>query len=68
MFSNTFAGIAPASAPGFVLAQGVGGCLAILTIRALYPHVTPRDAADVVMPRLDEDRAPAPILPRAEAR
>jgi arsenate reductase len=37
MFSNTFAGIAPAAVPGFVLAQLAGGAAAILVIRALYP-------------------------------
>jgi glycerol uptake facilitator-like aquaporin len=50
IFSDTFAGIAPASAPGFVLAQLAGGLAALLTIHVLYPHVTPRDAADVVLP------------------
>ena len=37
MFSNTFAGIAPTSVPGFVVAQLVGGACAILAIRVLYP-------------------------------
>ncbi|HUB74238.1 MAG TPA: MIP/aquaporin family protein [Solirubrobacteraceae bacterium] len=50
MFSNTFAGIAPASVPGFVAAQLVGCALAILAVRALYPHVTPAQAADVILP------------------
>jgi glycerol uptake facilitator-like aquaporin len=50
MFSNTFAGIAPASVPGFVLAQLVGGACAILALRALYPDVTPDEAAEVVLP------------------
>lgn len=50
MFSNTFAGIAPASVPGFIAAQLVGGACAILTIRALYPDITPAEAADAVMP------------------
>jgi len=50
MFSDTFAGIAPASVPGFVVAQIVGGLAAIAVLRALYPHVTPEDAAQVVMP------------------
>jgi arsenate reductase len=57
MFSNTFAGIAPASAPGFVVAQLVGGAAAVLVVRALYPDVTPAEAADAVMPRAD--RRPA---------
>jgi arsenate reductase len=50
ILSNTFAGIAPASVPGFVLAQLAGGSVAILVIRALYPDVTPAAAAEVVMP------------------
>jgi glycerol uptake facilitator-like aquaporin len=50
MFSNTFAGIAPASAPGFVFAQLAGGCVAVLAIRALYPDIAPSDAAGVVVP------------------
>jgi arsenate reductase len=50
MFSKTFAGIAPASVPGFVVAQLVGGVLAIGVIRLLYPDVTPEEAAEVVMP------------------
>jgi arsenate reductase len=50
IFSNTFAGIAPASVPAFILAQLAGGALAVLTIKALYPGVTPADAADVLLP------------------
>ena len=53
MFSNTFAGIAPASVPAYVIAQLVGGVVAIATIRALYPDVTPARAADVVMAHRD---------------
>jgi glycerol uptake facilitator-like aquaporin len=48
MFSNTFAGIAPASVPGFVLAQLVGGAVALLTLRTLYPDITPAEASEVV--------------------
>ncbi len=36
MFSDTFAGIAPASAPMFVLMQLLGGLLAIALVRFLY--------------------------------
>jgi glycerol uptake facilitator-like aquaporin len=50
MFSNSFAGIAPASVPAFILAQLIGGAVAILTIRTLYPDVTAEEAADVVLP------------------
>jgi glycerol uptake facilitator-like aquaporin len=49
MFSDTFAGIAPASAPAFVLAQLVGGAVGALLTLALYPD-TPRSAGDVVVP------------------
>jgi glycerol uptake facilitator-like aquaporin len=38
MFSNTFAGIAPASVIGFVLAQLVGGALGYVLVRSLYPN------------------------------
>jgi glycerol uptake facilitator-like aquaporin len=37
MFSDTFAGIAPASVPGFVAAQLAGGAAAYGLVRALYP-------------------------------
>jgi arsenate reductase len=38
MFSDTFAGIAPASAPGYIAAQVLGGALGVFTIRFLYPQ------------------------------
>lgn len=50
IFSDTFAGIAPASVPTFVLAQLVGGALAFGVIRVLYPDLTPDEAADAVFP------------------
>jgi len=50
MFSDTFAGIAPASAPAFVGAQVIGGALAIGLIMVLYPGVTPADAGRIVIP------------------
>jgi glycerol uptake facilitator-like aquaporin len=52
MFSDTFAGIAPASVPLYVLAEIVGGVVAWLVIKILYPGVTRAEAADVVMPHL----------------
>ncbi|MDQ6925861.1 MAG: aquaporin, partial [Candidatus Eremiobacteraeota bacterium] len=57
MFSNTFAGIAPASVSAYVAAQAVGGVLAVLAIRALYPGITPADAATAVLPHTDLDAA-----------
>ena len=38
MLSDTFAGIAPASVPGFVVAQLAGGAIALAVIRVLYPE------------------------------
>ena len=40
MFSDTFAGIAPSSAPAFVAFQVAGAGLALLVIRGLYPDYT----------------------------
>lgn len=40
MFSDTFAGIAPASAPMFVLMQVLGGALAVVLVRMLFPTPT----------------------------
>lgn len=57
MFSDTFAGIAPASVPGFVAAQLLGGACAILAVRALYPEATPAEAAQVVLPHHEEPLA-----------
>jgi glycerol uptake facilitator-like aquaporin len=57
IFSNTFAGIAPASVPGFILAQLAGGALAVITIKALYPGVTPAEAADVPLPHTEHPTA-----------
>jgi len=50
MFSNTFTGIAPSSVPWFVLAQIVGGLLALLGLRALFPvrAFLPGDGSDHV--------------------
>jgi arsenate reductase len=53
MFSDTFAGIAPASVVPFVLAQLAGAALAVLLVRVLYPHTTPAQAADVTLPHRD---------------
>lgn len=49
MFSDAFAGVAPASAPTFIAAQLVGETCAIHAIRVLYPDVTLADAAQVVL-------------------
>jgi arsenate reductase len=41
MFSDTFAGIAPASAPAFVLAQLAGGAAGLAFVRSVFPHSNP---------------------------
>jgi len=65
MFSDTFAGIAPASVPAFVVAQLIGGAIGLGLVLALYPEAdVAGSAADVVTPHLQtahvepaEDRA-----------
>ncbi len=57
MFSDTFAGIAPASVPAFALAELAGGALAVLAIAVLYPGLTPGEAAAALVPR--DERPPA---------
>ena len=54
MFSDTFAGIAPASVPSFIAAQVIGGALAVVVIRALYPRLTPAQAAGIIVPHQDQ--------------
>jgi glycerol uptake facilitator-like aquaporin len=49
MFSDTFAGIAPSSAPAFIGAQLIGLVVALALVLALYPHAGSR-ADDVVVP------------------
>ena len=49
MFSNTFAGIAPASVPGFITFQLLAAVIALGAIRFLYPDAS-RIASEVVVP------------------
>ena len=60
MFSDTFAGIAPASVPAFVIAQLVGGVVAIGVIRVLYPDLTPDEAAEVLQPHDEQPAVSGP--------
>jgi arsenate reductase len=41
MFTDTFAGIAPSSVAPFVLAQAVGGAIALAVLRGLFPLAQP---------------------------
>jgi len=51
-FSDTFAGIAPASLPGFVIAQLVGATVGVGLLALLYPRAG-RAADEVVTPHTD---------------
>ncbi|MGK5742101.1 aquaporin [Micromonospora sp. URMC 103] len=53
-FTDTFAGIAPTSVPGFVAAQLVGGLVAVAALAAWYPHAE-RAADAVLLPQLAEE-------------
>jgi arsenate reductase len=44
MLSDTFAGIAPASVPGFIIAQCVGAIVAVLVVIVLWPKHSPAGA------------------------
>jgi glycerol uptake facilitator-like aquaporin len=64
MFSDTFAGIAPSSAPGFIAAQIIGAGVGLALVVVLYPDVA-RTADEVVVPHpqsqhliTDERRTP----------
>jgi len=54
MFSNSFAGIAPSSAPSFIGAQVVGGVCAVVLIKVLYPTITSQQAGDILFPHHPE--------------
>jgi glycerol uptake facilitator-like aquaporin len=51
-FTDTFAGIAPVTVPGFVIAQLVGVALGVAAVVTLYPHGGGSED-DVVVPHAD---------------
>jgi glycerol uptake facilitator-like aquaporin len=53
IFSDTFAGIAPASVPGFVVAQLVGAAVGLGLLLVLFPSAASA-ADDVLVPRSSE--------------
>jgi arsenate reductase len=61
--SDSFAGIAPSSVPGFVVAQALGAVIACGVIRVLWPAVE-AVAQDVVVPHEAVDGQPAPASHR----
>lgn len=56
IFSDTFAGIAPSSAPAFIGLQLVGAALGVAIVLVLYPDA-PAGAAHVVVPHPEPARA-----------
>src|SRR5689334_14600699 len=58
-FSDTFAGIAPGSLPGFVIAQLVGAAVGVALLRLLYPAVG-RAADEVVVPHIPASTGASP--------
>ncbi|WP_039805037.1 aquaporin [Nocardia araoensis] len=53
VFSDTFAGIAPASVPGFIAAQIIGAALGLALIVVLYPRSVASAADNAVVPHPD---------------
>jgi len=59
MFSDTFAGIAASSAPGYIAAQLVGGAVGFVLVRLFYPRPDRGGASAAVVPgqaTVDDDR------------
>ena len=56
MFSDTFAGIAPASVPSFVVFQLLGAAVAIGVIRVLYPDLSSEEASEIMLPQPPAER------------
>ena len=50
MFSDTFAGIAPSSAPGYISAQLIGGAVGFVLVRLFYPDLGPAEASTAILP------------------
>lgn len=66
MFSDTFAGIEPASAPAFIVVQLVATVVGVGLIRVIYPHIG--DVADqVLVPHNGERPDPEPTSPGDQA-
>jgi glycerol uptake facilitator-like aquaporin len=63
MFSNTFAGIAPSSVPTFVAAEVIGGVVAVVAIKILYPDLTKDEAADIMVPHHGPDADVSAVAP-----
>ncbi|WP_282776432.1 MULTISPECIES: MIP/aquaporin family protein [unclassified Nocardia] len=58
IFSDTFAGIAPGSAPGYIAAQMLGAAIGLAAIAWLYPD-SAGTADDVIVPHETTEQLPA---------
>ena len=54
-FTDTFAGLAPSSAPSFIGMQVLGAAVGVAIVLALYPDAGQR-ADDIVIPHADAQR------------
>jgi arsenate reductase len=50
IFSDTFAGVAPSSAPGYIAAQLIGGAVGLVLVRLFYPDLGPAEASAAILP------------------
>jgi arsenate reductase len=67
VLSNTFAGIAPSSAPAFIAFEVVGAAIAVVVIRILYPSVA-EVARDLIVPHRDSSEADVSVDGRKPQR
>ena len=56
-FTDTFAGIAPASVTGFILAQAIGGLVGLALLMGLYPQAPPATHGAAGPPTDSRDRS-----------
>jgi glycerol uptake facilitator-like aquaporin len=66
-FTDTFAGIAPASVPGFLAAQLAGGLAGLGLLAALYPHAE-RAAGEAAVPHGEPEAEREPDSPAGGSR
>ncbi|MBO0800111.1 MAG: aquaporin, partial [Blastocatellia bacterium] len=73
-FSNTFAGIRPADAPGFILAQLLGAAAATLLFRWILPAAPEISQTVIISPKEEtylsknEGKADGPFTEREDFR
>jgi glycerol uptake facilitator-like aquaporin len=67
-FTNTFAGIAPASVPAYLIAQTAGAALGLAAARLLYPDLTHTAPATAAVPHDTVQATPTARPDRAQDR